>query len=115
MDIIETSCQVGGALEKELVDKDLLDRVTRMGTYFLGYIHSRIKRLQARLPVTFVIYHMEPPLPTILEVPDAMDHLEDPWNLSFWTIAPQGGKIVRCWYNTHMECQLLPNWERVCS
>jgi hypothetical protein len=35
---------------------------------------------------------MEPPLPTILELPDAMDHLEDPRHLSFWTIAPQGIK-----------------------
>jgi hypothetical protein len=63
--IVEKSCHPGGAIEREVVAPDILFRIKKFELYFFGFEPASTKKFSERLPLTFVVYHMEPPAATI--------------------------------------------------
>ena len=86
---IEHAYEPGGDLKKEAYALDMLDRVKVVQSFIFGYTHVNSKILYTRLPLTFAVYHLEPPDVSVLEIPAALNHLEDSSNFSFWTIGKQ--------------------------
>ena len=82
LDILDGACATGGCFAQDASVQDMLDRLKVIQSHYFTYSFVDMADLNPRLPLSFAVYHVEPPSGASIDVLGSVLAMEDVGNFS---------------------------------